>query len=108
GLRENEVVVGVGLRVEVDDQGGRRVSGGIQRIHVVHVVYAAHLLLERRGHGLFQGLRVGADVGGENLNFRRRNVGELCNRKTKDRQGANEHQDDGNYHGDDGAVDEKL
>jgi len=107
-LCENEIVVGVRLRVEIDDQGRRRVSGSIQRIHVVHVVYAAHLLLERRGHGLFQGLRIGADIGGQNLNLRRRDIRKLSYRQGQDRQGADKHHDNGNHYGDDGSIDEEF
>ena len=53
----------------------------VQRVHVVHVVDAAHLLLDGRGHGLLDGLRIGADVGRANLHFRRRDRRELRNGK---------------------------
>ena len=84
------------------------VAGGVQRIHVVHVVHAAHLLLDGRGHGLLEGLRIGADVGGLDLNFRRRDVGKLRDRQTQDGDRADDHHEDRDHHRDDGTVDEEF
>ncbi len=55
---------------------------GVDRVHVVHVVDAAHLLLDGRGDGLFDGLRVGADVGRLHLHFGRRDRGKLRHRES--------------------------
>ena len=108
GLRENQIRIRIGFYVEVHDQGRVRVAGGIQRIHVVHVVHAAHLLLDGSGNRLLQGLRVRADVGGQDLNLRRSDVGELGDRQAQDGDRADHHHDDGNHHGDDGTVDKEL
>ena len=50
-LHQQLVGVGVGLDVEIDRQLGLAVVG-VDRVHVVHVVHARHLLLDGRGHGL--------------------------------------------------------
>ncbi len=39
---------------------------GVDRVHVVHVVDAAHLLFDRSGHGLFNGSRIGPGITGGN------------------------------------------
>ena len=61
-LRQHQVGVRIGLHVEIHDHGHLPVARRVERVHVVQVVDAAHLLLDRRGHGLLDGLRVGADV----------------------------------------------
>ena len=53
---------------------------GVYRIHVVHVVDARHLLLDRGSHGLFDGQCVSAGIVAVDLYFRRYNVGKLGNR----------------------------
>src|SRR5215471_3381886 len=108
GLGENEMRVGIGFYVEVHNQGGARVASGIERIHVVHVVHAAHLLLDGGGNRLLQALRVGADVGGQDLNLWRSDVWELGDRQAQDGDGTNQHYDDGDHDGDDGTIDEEL
>ncbi len=107
-LGKNQIRIRVGFYVKVHDQGRVRVARGIQRIHVVHVVHAAHLLFDGRGNRLLQRLGVRADVGGQDLNLRRSDVGELRDRQTKDRDGSYNHQDDGNDHRDDWAVNKKF
>ena len=108
GLSENQIGVGIGLYIEVHNQGRVRVGGGVEGIHVVHVVDAAHLLFDGSGNGLLEGLRVRTDVGGQHLNLRRSDVGELSDRQAEDRNRADHYHDDRNHHGDDGSVDEKL
>ncbi len=76
-LGEHQIGVGIGLHVEVDDHGHLPVARGVERVHVVQVVDAAHLLLDGRGDGLLDGLRVGADIVRANLHFRRRDRREL-------------------------------
>ena len=49
--------------VEIDDHPHLPVGRGVERVHVVHVVDAAHLLLDGRGHRLLDRLRVRADIG---------------------------------------------
>ena len=107
-LRENQIGIRIGFYVEVHDQGRVRVARGIQRIHIIHVIHAAHLLFDRSSNRLLQCLGVGADVGGQDLNLRRSDVGELRNRQTKDRDGTYNHHDDRNHHRDDGTVDKEL
>ena len=75
-LSENQIGIRIGLHVEIDDQAHAAIGGGIQRIHVVHVVHAAHLLLDGRGDGLLDGACIGADVGGQHLDFGRNDVRE--------------------------------
>ena len=83
-LGENEVGVRIGLYIEVHNQAGGGIARGIQRIHVVHVVHAIHLLLDGCGNRLFQGLRVRPDIGGQDLNLRRSDVGKLRHRQAQD------------------------
>ena len=54
GLGENQIVIGIGFYIEVHNQKRLRVSGCVQRIHVVHVVHSAHLLFDRSGNRLFE------------------------------------------------------
>ncbi len=107
-LGQNQIGVRICFHIEVDDQRRIRIAGGIQRIHVIHVVHAAHLLFDGSGHRLLERLRVRANVGGKNLNFRRSDVGKLRDRQTKDSDGANKHQDNGDHHCDDGTVDKEF
>ena len=90
-LGEDEVVIWIGFCIEIHDQARGRVCRGVQGVHVIHVVHTVHLLFERRGHCLFQSLRVGADVGGEDLDFGWSDFGELGNRQSKDGQSADQH-----------------
>ena len=107
-LRENEIGVRVGLYVVIDDQAHATVGGRVQRIHVVHVVHAAHLLLDGRGNGLFDGASVGADVRSKHLNFGWYDVREESDRESENGDGANNDHDDGDHHGNNGAIDEKF
>ena len=66
-LRQNQIRVGVSFDIEIGEQRRLRVAGGVYGVHVVHVVHAVDLLLDGRGHGLLQGLGIGADVGGLQL-----------------------------------------
>ena len=61
-LRQHLVDVGIGLDIEVDEELDHAVVGA-DRVHVDHVVDAVHLLLDRRGDGLREGLGVGARIG---------------------------------------------
>src|SRR5208282_1322400 len=79
-LREDEIGIGVGFYVVVDDEAHEAVGSGVEGVHVIHVVDATHLLLDGSGDGLFDGLGVSANVGGENLHFWRNDIGEKSNR----------------------------
>ena len=107
-LREDQILIRVGLYVEIHDHGRLTVGRGIQRIHVVHVVHASHLLSDRRGHRLLQRLCVCPDVSRLDLNFRRDNIGKLCNRQARDGHRADHNRKNGNDHCHDGATDEEL
>ena len=90
-LGQDEVVIWIGFCIEIHDQARSRVSRGVQGVHVIHVVHTVHLLFQRRGHCLFQSLSVGADVGGEDLDFGWSDFRELGNRQSKDGQSADQH-----------------
>src|SRR6266849_9179331 len=107
-LREDEIEVRVRLQVEVHHHGGLRVTRGVQRVHVVHVVHAVDLLFDGRGDGLLQGLRVRADIGGLQLNFRWNDVRKLRHGQACDGDRAHNHHKDGDHHRDDRTVDEEL
>jgi hypothetical protein len=102
------VRVRIRLHVEIHDHGHPTIGRGIQRVHVVHVIDAAHLLFDWRCDGLLQRLRIRPDVCCLNLNFRWGDVGELGDGKAKDRDNPYNHDDDGDHHGNDGSVDEEL
>ena len=80
-LRENLVGVRIGLDVEIHRQLHRAVVG-VQGIHVFHVVHAGHLLLDGRGHRLFNGGGVRARIGGVHLDLRIGDVGKLRDGQT--------------------------
>ena len=101
-LGQNVVDIRVGLKIEIDEHAHQAVVG-VDRIHVVHVIHAAHLLLDRGGHGLFDRLRIGADVIGLNENLRRNDFGELRDRQSHHRHQTDNDHDDGDHHGDDRA-----
>src|SRR5262249_11566029 len=105
---ENEIGVGIGLDVVVDDEAHAAIGCGVERIHIVHVVDAAHLLLDGRGNSLFDGARVGPDIGGDDLNFRRNDVGKERYRKGNDGHGPDDDHNDGDDHRHDRPVDEEL
>jgi hypothetical protein len=56
---------------------------GVDRVHVIHLVHAAHLLLDRRGDGLLDGQRIRAGVVRLHLDFRRRDLRILRDRQTE-------------------------
>jgi hypothetical protein len=106
-LGEQLVGVGVGAEGEVDVQG-RLAVVGVDRVHVVHVVDAGHLLLDRGGHRLFDGQRVGAGVGALDLDLRRNDVRELGGRQPGHGDQADDGHQDRDDHGHDRPVDEEL
>ena len=107
-MREDEIRVRIGLDVVVDNEPHYSIRSGIQRIHVVHIVNAAHLLLDWRCHGLLDGLCIGADIRGDNLNLGRCNIGKEGHGKTGNGDRAYDHHQDGNYHRHDRAIDKEL
>ena len=69
---------------------------------------AADLLLDRRGHGLGDGLGIGARILGANHDGRRRDLGILGDRQAQIGNGADQHDDDRYHRGKDGAIDEEV
>ena len=106
-LREDLVGVRIGADVE-DDMQLHHAVVGVDGVHVAHVVDAAHLLLDRRRHGLLDRERVGADIVGLHHDLGRHDVRILRHRKLKDRHGAHDHHEQGDHHRHDRAVDEEL
>ena len=81
---------------------------GVERIHVVHVVDAAHLLFDRSGHRLFDGLSVGARVHRCYLNFGRRDLRKQRHGQPDDSDPAHNHHQDGDDYRHDRTVDEEF
>jgi len=106
-LSEHLVDVRVGLDVEVGVQLQFAVIG-IERIHVIQVVDAAHLLFDGGRNGLLYRLRVRADIRGVDDYFRGHNVGVLGNGQAEDGHATHDDHDDCNDDGDDRPVDEEL
>ena len=78
------------------------------REHVEHVLDAVDLLLERRGHGFGNDLRVRARIGGAHDHGRRHHLRVLADRQPEERQrsGHDNHQ---RQHGrEDRTIDEEL
>src|SRR5207248_5967057 len=95
------------LDVEIHDHGHLSVRG-VERVHVIKVVHAAHLLLDRRRHGLLDGLRVRADIVGLNLDFGWSDVGKLRYGNIGNRHCADDDHQDRDHHRDDGAANEEV
>ncbi len=106
-LRQDEIGIRVGFHIEIDNQP-HLACRRVHRIHVVQVVHAAHLLLDRRGDGVLYGLRIGADIGGADLHFRRRDGRELRDRQADDGNRANDHGENRDHDGDDRTIDEEF
>ena len=91
-LGKDQVGVRIRLDVKIHDQRSVRVSGGVERVHVVHVVDAGHLLFDRGGNRLLECLCIRADVSSQYLNLWRGNIGELRNRQAQNREPSDHHQ----------------
>ena len=99
--------VGVSFEIEVHKHAHQSIIG-VDRVHVVHVVNAAHLLFDGRGHRLLDGLRVRSDIVCLNEDFGRNDFGKLRNRQPQHGDQPYDDHDDGNHHGDDRAVNEEF
>src|SRR5260370_19926727 len=107
-LGQNKIGVRVGFPVEVNDHRGLLIGGGVERIHIVHVIHATHLLFDGGGYGLFECLRVCANIGRLYLHFRRGDVWELGDRQTGDRNRADDDGKNGDHHRHDRSIDEEV
>jgi len=106
-LRQNLGGIGDCAHLEIHIE--RKLAGaGIDRIHVLHVVYAADLLLDRRGNRLFHGQRVSPNISGGQLDFRRSDIRELRDRQAGNGHPTQDHHDDRDHHGHDRTIDKKL
>ena len=101
------VEIDVRADLEVGLQGHGAVVA-IDRLHVDHVLGAVDLLLDRSGHRLFHGERVGAGVNGRGLDLGRHDLGKLRDREPEDHHGAGNHKKNGDDHRHNGPVDEKF
>ena len=112
GLRVSQVgqhlvVARVGGDVEVHAQLHLAAGGLAGRVHVEHVVDAAHLLLDRRRDRLLERQGVGAGVGRREEDLGRGDVRILRDGKLDHRDEADDHHEDGDHHRDDRPVDEE-
>ena len=106
-LGQNQIGVGIRVHVEIDDHSHLAFSGCVQRVHVVHVVHTAHLLLDRRGNGLLDGLCVGACVNSGDLHLGRSNLGEQSDGQSGDGHCAGNHGQDRDHHRHNRTADEE-
>ena len=99
------------VRVGADLEGHRQphlaVAAALGR-HVEHVLHAVDLLLERRGHGVGDGLRAGAGIVGDDEDGRRRDLGILGDRQREQRNRAQQHDQDGQHRREDRPADEEV
>ena len=77
------------------------------RAHVQHALHAVDLLLERRGHRVGNGLRVGAVVERRHLHGGRNNRGELRDRKREHRRDARKEHHERDHRREDRPADEE-
>ena len=106
-LHVHFIRVDVGVHVECHGQR-HGVVVAVGRLHVEHVVDAVHLLFDRRGDGLLDGLRVSARIGSGYDDLRRNDVGELRLGQTAHRHQTGKHGNDGDDDGDNRTPNEKT
>ena len=106
-LREHVRVVEAAAHLEGDVEQHAAVAR-VQRLHVEQVVHAVDFLLDRRRHRLLDHLRVGAGVVARDAHDRRGEGRILLDRQALQRDGAGDHHQDGDHHGDDRPPDEEV
>ena len=79
-----------------------------RRGHVLHPFGAIDLLLQRRGHSGFDGLRTGSRINGGDADLRRREVGKLGDRQRGDAGCARENDEQGADGGKYRAMNKKI
>ena len=99
--------VGIHAQLERDRQLVGAVVGRLRR-HIHHALDAADLLLDRRGHGVADRLRIGPGIQRRHLHRRRRDVRILSHRQREHRHAAGEHEHDRDHRGENRPVDEKF
>jgi hypothetical protein len=106
-LGKDLVLVYIRADFEVHRQFQRAVVA-VDRLHVIHVVHAAHLLLDGRGDGLLDGQRIGAGVSCFHQDLGRHDVGKLRDRQTEVGDDADDRHHNRNDDRDDGTINEKF
>src|SRR5256884_5141260 len=107
-VHEHLVDVRIGSEVEAHSEIQLVAAGLAGRVHVEHVVHTAHLLLDGRGHRLFERHRVGARVVRGQQHLGRGDVRVLREGQLGHRDETDDHHEDGDDHRYDGPVDEEL
>ena len=97
----------IGAELESDVQRHVAVARALRR-HVEHVLDAVDLLLDRRGDGFRDDLRVCAGIIRRDLDRGRRDLGILRDRKRRERDNADERDDDADHAGENRPVDEEV
>src|SRR5205823_10336428 len=97
----------IGAELKRDAEGHVAVARALRR-HVEHVLNAIDLLLDRRRNRFRYHLRIGAGIGGRDLDRWWRNLGILRNWKRRKRDDADERDDDADDAGKDRPVDKKM
>ena len=97
----------IGAELKRDAERHVAVARALRR-HVEHVLNAIDLLLDRRRNRFRYHLRVGAGIGGRDLDRWWRNVRILRNRKRRKRDHADERDDDTDHARKDRPVDEEV
>ncbi len=111
--REREFVLNLNLgnvrvcaRLESQGDAAGPVRAG-RRGDIIQPVEAGELLLDDLRDGIFHCLGRGTGIAGVDADRWRRNVRVLRNGQTAKREGADEHDDDRNHPGKDGAINEE-
>ena len=97
----------IGAELKRDAQRHVAIARTLRR-HVEHVLNAVDLLLDRRRNRFRYHLRVGAGIGGRDLDRWWRNVRILRNRKRRKRDHADERDNDADDTGENWPVDEEV
>ena len=99
----------VAVAGDVEDDGDlAEPAVAARRRHVEHALDAVDRLFQRRGDGGFDRLRVGARVGGDDGDLRRRNVRVLRHRHGRDRESPRQDDHERADSREDGAADEGV
>ena len=99
--------VEVRAELEGDRQRHRAVAGTLA-VHVEHVLDAVDLLLDGRGDGVGERLRIGPRIDGGDDDRRRRDLGVRRHGQREIGQTAQDDQDDGQHDGKDRPADEEV
>jgi len=98
----------VRLRVEIDDQGRRRVSGSIQRITCSSCCLRRSFVAREAWPQLVPGFAHRRRHRWREFESQAARYSETELPEGPDRQGADKHHHNGNHYGDDGSIDEKF